>query len=62
MLRESSQPKTAATLRVTSVSLTSDGIFYLILFLVNAVEKTRPEWQEYDIGQVDTSDDEHGVP
>lgn len=48
MSRELSQPKTAMTLRVTSVSLdfTSDNIFYLILFLVNAVEKTRPEMAE----------------
>lgn len=43
MLRELSQPKTAVTLRVTSVSLdfTSDNIFYLILLLVNAVEKNK---------------------
>lgn len=45
MLRESSQPKTAMTSRVTSASLdfTSDNVFDFILFLVNAVEKTRPE-------------------
>lgn len=45
ILRESSQRKTALTSRVTSVSLnfTLDNVFYLILFLINAVEKTRPE-------------------
>lgn len=46
MLRESSQPKTTAvTLRVTPLSVvsTSDNVFYLILLLVKAVEKARPE-------------------
>lgn len=41
MLWESSLPKTAMTLRVTSASLdfTLDNVFYLFLFLVSAVEQ-----------------------
>jgi len=44
-----------------SLGFTLDNAFYLLLFLVSAVEKTRPHWQEYHIGQVDVSE-VHGVP
>lgn len=43
-LWESSQPKPAVTFRAMSASLdfASDDAFYLIMFLVTAVKKTRP--------------------